>query len=126
MLAGWIAAPHAGVGLTGVLRTAADLWLVGHHVGFALHGTGRIGAGRIGMLPLGLVLIPGALLWTAGRWVVRQGQVTRLPEVGYAALAIAVPYALVAGGLALAGQSTLATASAPASSAYGRASAIAA
>jgi Family of unknown function (DUF6350) len=113
VLAGWIAAPHAGVGLTGVLRTAADLWLVGHHVGFALHGTGRIGTGRIGMLPLGLVLIPGALLWTAGRWVVRQGQVTRLPEVGYAALALAVPYALVAGGLALAGQSTLATPSLP-------------
>ena len=113
VLAGWIAAPHAGVGLTGVLRTAADLWLVGHHVGFALHGTGHIGTGRIGMLPLGLVLIPGALLWTAGRWVVRQGQVTRLPEVGYAALALAVPYALVAGALALAGQSTLATPSVP-------------
>src|ERR1700733_5549829 len=90
VLAGWIAAPHAGVGLTGVLRTAADLWLVGPHVGCAVHGTGRIGTGRIGMLPLGLVLIPGALLWTAGRWVVRQGQVTRLPEVGYADLALAV------------------------------------
>ena len=108
VLAGWIAAPHAGVGLTGVLRTAADLWLVGHHVGFALHGTGRIG-----MLPLGLVLIPGALLWAAGRWVVRQGQVARLSDVGYAALALAVPYALVAGALALAGQSTLATPSVP-------------
>ncbi len=109
VLAGWIAAPHAGVGLTGVLRTAADLWLVGHHVGFALHGTGRIGDGRIGMLPLGLVLLPGALLWIAGRWVVRRGQVARLADVGYAALALAVPYGLVAGALALAGQSTLAT-----------------
>jgi hypothetical protein len=113
VLAGWIAAPHAGLGLTGVLRTAADLWLVGHHVGFALHGTGRIGTGRIGMLPLGLVLIPGALLWAAGRWVVRQGQVARLAEVGYAALALAVPYALVAGALALAGQSALAMPSMP-------------
>ncbi|HUY49001.1 MAG TPA: DUF6350 family protein [Streptosporangiaceae bacterium] len=107
-LAGWIAAPHAGVGLPGVLRTAADLWLVGHHVGFALHGAGQIGAGRIGMLPLGLVLLPGALLWVAGRWVVRKGEVTRLADVGYAALALAVPYALVAGALALAGQSSLA------------------
>ena len=109
VLAGWIAAPHEGVGLPGVLRTAADLWLVGHHVGFALHGTGRIGAGRIGMLPLGLVLLPGALLWIAGRWVVRRGQVARLADVGYAALALAVPYGLVAGALALAGQSALAT-----------------
>ncbi len=118
VLAGWIAAPHAGVGLPGVMRTAADLWLVSHHVGFALHGTGRvtaarIGGGRIGMLPLGLVLLPGALLWLAGRWVVRKGEVSRLPEVGYAALALAVPYALLAGALALAGQSSLATPSPP-------------
>src|SRR5207244_11945596 len=68
VLAGWIAAPHAGLGLPGVLRTATGLWLAAHHVGFALHG-----AGRIGMLPLGLVLIPGSLLWRAGRWVARTG-----------------------------------------------------
>ncbi len=100
VLIGWIAAPHAGLGLTGVLRTAAVLWLIGHHVGFTLHG-----AGRIGMLPLGLVLLPGALLWRAGRWVVRAGGVSRLRHVGYAALALAVPYALVPGVLALASRS---------------------
>ena len=113
VLAGWIAAPHAGLGLPGVLRTAADLWLVGQHVGFTLHAGGSLGAGkaggRIGMLPLGLVLLPGALLWLAGRWVVKKGEVSRLPEVGYAALALAVPYALLAGALALLGQSALAT-----------------
>lgn len=108
-LAGWIAAPHGGLGLPGVLRTAADLWLVGHHVGFTLHAGGKSAVGRIGMLPLGLVLLPGALLWLAGRWVVKKGEVSRLPEVGYAALALAVPYALLAGALALLGQSTLAT-----------------
>jgi len=108
VLAGWIAAPHAGLGLTGVLRTAAAIWLVGHHVGFTLHG-----AGRIGMLPLGLVLLPGALLWRAGRWVVRSGGVARLRHVGYAALALAVPYALVAGALALTSASRLAAPSAP-------------
>ena len=105
-LIGWIAAPHAGLGLTGVLRTAALLWLIGHHVGFALPG-----AGRIGMLPLGLVLLPGALLWRAGRWVVRAGRVSRLRHVGYAALALAVPYAMVAAALALASSSSMATAS---------------
>jgi hypothetical protein len=103
VLAGWIAAPHAGQGLPGVLRTAAALWLVGHHVGFTLRG-----AGRIGMLPLGLVALPGALLWRAGRWVVRKGGVSGLAEVGYAALALAVPYALLAGALALASRSSLA------------------
>jgi Family of unknown function (DUF6350) len=107
-LAGWIAAPHAGLGLTGVLRTAALFWLIGHHVGFTLPG-----AGRIGMLPLGLVLLPGALLWRAGRWVVRAGRVRRLRHVGYAALALAVPYAMVAAALALASSSRLATPSLP-------------
>ncbi len=108
VLAGWIAAPHAGLGLPGVLRTATGLWLAAHHVGFALRG-----AGRIGMLPLGLVLLPGALLWRAGRWVVRTGQVTRLSEVGYAAAALAAPYAVLCGALALAGRSSLAEPSLP-------------
>ncbi len=108
VLAGWIAAPHAGLGLTGVLRTAALLWLIGHHVGFTLPGVGRIG-----MLPLGLVLLPGALLWRAGRWVVRAGGVGRLHDVGYAALALAVPYAMVAAALALASSSARAAPSLP-------------
>jgi Family of unknown function (DUF6350) len=96
---GWITAPHVGIGsgLGGVLRTAALLWLVAHHVGFTVRG-----AGRIGMLPLGLVLLPGALLALAGRWVVRAGSVTRLRHVGYAAIALALPYALLAGALAVA------------------------
>jgi Family of unknown function (DUF6350) len=108
VLVGWIAAPHAGLGLTSVLRTAALLWLIGHHVGFALHGTGRIG-----MLPLGLVLLPGALLWRAGRWVVRAGGVVRLRHVGYAALTMAVPYALLAGVLAMASRSAQTASSVP-------------
>ena len=108
VLVGWIAAPHAGLGLPGVLRTATGLWLAAHHVGFALRG-----AGRIGMLPLGLVLIPGSLLWRAGRWVARTGQLTRLSEVGYAAMALAAPYAVLCGALALASRSRLATPSLP-------------
>jgi len=107
-LIGWIAAPHAGLGLTGVLRAAALFWLIGHHVEFALPR-----AGRIGMLPLGLVLLPGALLWRAGRWVVRTGGISRLRHTGYAAFALAVPYAMVAGALALASSSALATPSLP-------------
>ncbi|HEY0718487.1 MAG TPA: DUF6350 family protein [Streptosporangiaceae bacterium] len=107
---GWITAPHAslGNGLPGVLRVAITIWLAAHHVGFTLHG-----AGQIGMLPLGLLFIPGALLWRAGRWVVRTGEVGRLAHVGYATLALAVPYALVSGALALAARSSLAAPSLP-------------
>lgn len=100
VLAAWIAAPHGGDGLASVLRAAAVLWLIGHHVGF----TARDGV-RIGMLPLGLAVLPGALLWRAGRWVVQAGGVGRLRHVGYAALALAVPYGLLAMALALASQS---------------------
>jgi hypothetical protein len=100
---GWITAPHVGIGtgLGGVLRTAALLWLVAHHVGVTVHG-----AGRIGMLPLGLVLLPGSLLALAGRWVVHAGAVTRLRHVGYAAVALALPYTLLAGALAVACRSS--------------------
>jgi hypothetical protein len=100
---GWITAPHVGLGsgLGGVLRTAALLWLVAHHVGLTVHG-----AGRIGMLPLGLVLLPGTLLALAGRWVVHAGSVTRLRHVGYAAVALALPYTLLAGALAVACRNT--------------------
>ncbi len=96
---GWITAPHVGIGsgLGGVLRTAAMLWLVAHHVGFTVRGVGRIG-----MLPLGLVLLPGALLFLAGRWVVHAGAVTRLRHIGYVALALALPYTLLAGAVAVA------------------------
>ncbi len=113
-LIGWIAAPHEGVGLPAALRIAAALWLVAQHVGFTFRG-----AGRIGLLPLGLVLLPGALLWRAGRWVVRVAQVRRLRHVGYAALAVAVPYALLAGTLAVASRSGLESSSLPQSVAWG-------
>ncbi len=108
VLIGWIAAPHAGISLLNVLRAVAVLWLAAHHTGFALHD-----AGRIGMLPLGLVLVPGAMLWRAGRWVVRTGHVRRLRHVGYAAVALAVPYCTLTGALAVASRSPLASASLP-------------
>ena len=108
VLAGWIAAPHVGLGLVGVVRTAAVLWLVAHHVTVQVHG-----AGRIGMLPLGLAALPGALLWRAGRSVVRGHAVTELRQVAAAALAVAVPYAALAGALAIGSRSALAAASLP-------------
>jgi hypothetical protein len=108
VLVGWIAAPHPRLGLIGVLRTAAVLWLVGHHVAVQVRG-----AGRIGMLPLGLVLLPGSMLWWAGRSVIRGHHFHGARQVMSAALAVAVPYALIAGVLAIASRSALARASLP-------------
>jgi len=83
---GWITAPHVGIGggLAGVLRSAGLLWLVAHHVQVTVRGVGPIG-----LLPLGLVLVPGALIARAGRWMTTAGHVTTLRHVSYAAVAIA-------------------------------------
>lgn len=105
---GWIATPNPRLGLIGVVRTASVLWLVGHHVAVQVKG-----AGRIGMLPLGLAAVPGAMLWWAGRSVVRGKDITGPRQVTSAALAVAVPYAVIAGFLAVASRSALAAASFP-------------
>jgi Family of unknown function (DUF6350) len=102
---GWITAPHVGIGggLAGVVRSAGLLWLVAHHVEVTVHGVGRIG-----LLPLGLVVVPGALIERAGRWMANAGHVTELRDVGYVAVAIACPYAMFTGAVAVACRSQVA------------------
>ncbi|NDU74486.1 hypothetical protein GWI34_17875 [Actinomadura sp. DSM 109109] len=99
-LIGWIAAPKTalGHGLAGVFRTAVNFWLVSHHAGFSY------GQGRFGLLPLGVLVLPGVLLHRGGGWMIR---VAGLPHrqrtaVLRVAVALAVPYAALAGLLALA------------------------
>src|SRR5262249_14852086 len=71
--------------------------LVAHHAGFSVPG------GRVGMLPLGLTVLPGALLYRSGGWMIRAAGVPARTRVGvvHVALALAVPYTLLAGLLAL-------------------------
>ncbi|MEO3793877.1 DUF6350 family protein [Nonomuraea sp. B10E15] len=118
-LVGWIAAPRGTLeaGLPGVFRTAAQLWLAAHHAGFAIPG------GRVGLLPLGLMLLPAVLLYRAARWMARDADLrlrlpARLPKnspkaqagarrraqlvlVVQAGVSLAAPYALLAGLIAL-------------------------
>lgn len=96
---GWITAPHVGLGsgLPGVLRTAGILWLVAHHVGITVDGFGRIG-----LLPLGLVALPGFLLVKAGRWLAQAAKITALSRAIKATVALAGPYATISGAVALA------------------------
>lgn len=105
-LIGWITAPHVGIGggLVGVLRSAGLLWLVAHHVEVTVRG-----AGRIGLLPLGLVLLPAVLIERAGRWMTSAGHVARLLEVIPAAVSVALPYGLFTGAVALASGSAAAS-----------------
>ncbi|MBP2704778.1 hypothetical protein JOL79_13240 [Microbispora sp. RL4-1S] len=118
-LVGWIAAPRGpfGEGLSGVFRTACQLWLAAHHAGFAIPG------GRVGLLPIGLMVLPGALLYRAGLWMARDADLrvrmpARLPKgtprdlenarrraqlvlIAQAGISLAAPYALLAGMIAL-------------------------
>ncbi|MFG2002571.1 DUF6350 family protein [Spirillospora sp. NPDC048911] len=110
-LIGWIGAPRTalGPGLPGVFRTAVNFWLVSHHAGFSAHH------GPVGLLPLGLIVLPGALLYRSGGWMVRAVGMNsaRRQRVGvvHVAVALAVPYAALAGLLALAAASTAVKAS---------------
>ncbi|MFD0776572.1 DUF6350 family protein, partial [Streptomonospora algeriensis] len=99
-VAGWVAAPHGAFGedIGEVLRTAVQAWLVGHLVGFGIPG------GDVDMLPLGLVVLPGLLLYRAGRRLARSCDLPRLRHLFRAALAIAGPYAAISGTLALIGR----------------------
>ena len=104
-LIGWITAPHVGLGggLVGALRSAGLLWLVAHHVEVTVRG-----AGRIGLLPLGLLLLPAVLIERAGRWMTHEGHVTNLTQIGPAALSVALPYALFTGAVAVASRTPVA------------------
>jgi hypothetical protein len=93
-----------GGGLAGALRSAGLLWLVAHHVEVTVRGVGKVG-----LLPLGLVLLPAALIERAGRWMTHEGHVTSLLEVAPAAVSIALPYALFTGAVALASGTSVAT-----------------
>ncbi|MFC6885721.1 MULTISPECIES: DUF6350 family protein [Actinomadura] len=102
-LIGWIAAPRTalGSGLPGVFRTAVNFWLMSHHAGFSS------GSGRVGLLPLGVLVLPGALLYRSGGWMIRVGGMPARHRSGvvHVALALAAPYAALSGLLALAASS---------------------
>ncbi|GGK77115.1 hypothetical protein Sme01_42890 [Sphaerisporangium melleum] len=121
-LIGWIAAPRGAFtqGLPGVFRVACGVWLAAHHAGFAIPG------GRVGLLPLGLTVLPAALLYRAALWMARDADLrlrlpARLPKgstkdlakarrraqlvlIAQAGISLAAPYALLAGAVALAAQ----------------------
>ncbi|MGW4643114.1 cell division protein PerM [Sphaerisporangium sp. NPDC004334] len=124
-LIGWIAAPRGafGQGLPGVFRAACQVWLAAHHAGFAIPG------GRVGLLPIGLTVLPAALLYRAAIWMARDADLrlrlpARLPKgstkdlanarrraqlvlIAQAGISLAAPYALLAGAIALAAQNNL-------------------
>ncbi|RKS76225.1 hypothetical protein BZB76_1575 [Actinomadura pelletieri DSM 43383] len=102
-LIGWIAAPGTafGEGMSGVFRTAVNFWLVSHHAGFSY------GQGRVGLLPLGVLVLPGVMLYRGGGWMIRVAGLPHRPRAAVVrvAVALATPYAALAALLALAASS---------------------
>ncbi|HZI96069.1 MAG TPA: DUF6350 family protein [Actinomycetales bacterium] len=57
----WMVAPRTTATWSEALRLGADGWLLAHHTGIA------VPAGHIGLVPLGLTLVPALWCWGAGR-----------------------------------------------------------
>jgi hypothetical protein len=90
-LGSWALAPHSdNVGPDETARLAVGMWLYAQHVPLEL------GAFSLGVVPLGLMLIPGLLCYAGGRQVARVVKPTSLADVTRAV----IPYALVYGVLA--------------------------
>ena len=90
-LGSWALAPHAAeTGPDVAARVAIGLWLYAQHVPL------EIGTVSLGLVPLGLLVIPGALTYAGGRQVARVARPHSLADVTRAV----IPFALVYGVLA--------------------------
>jgi hypothetical protein len=86
----WVADDRAGASAVEALRTSGQLWLVAHTAPLEVPG------GAVGLTPLGLLAVPLLLLV---RTATRRSQLRRVTSAGDAgrlAVAIAVPYAVLA------------------------------
>lgn len=93
VLVGWGLSPSGG-SAGGAVRLAAQAWLLGHH------GTLLLALGDVGLAPLGLTLLPAALLYKAGGSVGRtlsfdQAEHARLSTAVKAVVALASTYAVL-------------------------------
>ena len=86
----WAADARTGAGAGEAMRTAGQTWLVAHGVALKVPG------GSMALMPLGLVLLPLALLVRAGGHIARECRVVRLRDALVLAGALAAPYAVLA------------------------------
>ena len=86
----WAVDARSGASAAEAMRAVGQIWLVAH--GAALEVPG----GTFGLAPLGLMLLPLALLLRAGGHIARECRTSRLPDALVLALAVAAPYAVLA------------------------------
>ncbi|MFZ1362846.1 MAG: DUF6350 family protein [Candidatus Nanopelagicales bacterium] len=102
MIAIWIFGAGEGSAM-GALQSAGNTWLIAHLVPISNSGT------LITLLPLGLVVIPGFLLWRAGIWAARRSGACYWREVRSTVFMATAVYASIA--MLVAGVSGTSTAS---------------
>lgn len=100
VLLAWATDGRSGAGAAEATRTAGQLWVLAHGASLAVPG------GTVGLTPLGLVLVPLALLHRAGRHSARTVPVAGLRGAGQLSLAIALPYGMGAAVVAAASATT--------------------
>jgi hypothetical protein len=91
-LAAWVTAAHHDDAIRPAIATAIQAWLLAQHGSIVLGGS----SGSISIVPLGLTFVLGVLLVRAGRRAARLAGAHDLLDAGTTALAVALPYAVVA------------------------------
>lgn len=94
VVAAWAADPRTGASLADCARTAAQVWSTAHGTASALPD------GRFDLAPLGLTLLPLALLARGGRTASLRRRATSVRAALRAAGTVAVPYAALCAGVA--------------------------
>jgi hypothetical protein len=89
-LAAWVTAARHNDAVRPAVATALQAWLLAHHVGLAIAG------GTVGIVPLGLTAGLGFLLVRGGRQAARLSGARDLFDCLATALAVALPYGVVA------------------------------
>lgn len=90
----WATDSRSGSGAMDATRSAGQLWLLAHHTVLGVPG------GSVGLAPLGLTLLPLALLHRAGRHGARTVHVVDVRTATSLVVATAFPYAVAAGFVA--------------------------
>lgn len=94
VVAVWAGDPRSSATLADCARAVGQVWLVAHGAAIELPD------GRFDLLPLGLTLLPLALLARAGRATSLHRRTTSVRGAARAAASVAVPYAVLCAGVA--------------------------
>jgi hypothetical protein len=88
VLLAWATDSRSGSGAASATRAIGQLWLLAHGASMSVPG------GVVGVTPLGLTLLPLALLHRAGRHGARSLEVSSIPQAARLVVAVAFPYAV--------------------------------